>query len=220
VINGIVFTRTSSTTPLNPPVFAGQVVRFTADVLDPEGQPLTYTWSIDGGSLSDPMEETPTWYSDEVTRLSAPFPAWDVQVQVSDGVNPPVSFTQPLSVRSPSFVNDVVRQGVLGSTAFNGCANSGCHGNALTPSGGFSINVAMTSSLHAALLANHNKGPTCSIAMRRVQAFNPMGSLLYRKLLGGLPVGCGAPMPFMRGTVAPNELIILRSWINAGALQN
>jgi len=168
------------------------------------------------------MMETPTWYSDEVTRLSAPFPEWDIRLEVSDGVNPPVSFTQPLSVRSPSFVNDVVRQGVLGSTAFNGCANSGCHGSSLTPSGGFSINPNMTSALHTALLADHNKRAAgCTIVAKRIQPFNPMGSLLYRKLLvGGVPFACGAQMPLMRGTVAPNELIILRSWINAGALQN
>ncbi len=79
-VTGIVFTRANSTTALTPPVFAGQMVQFVADAFDPEGQPLTYAWSIDGGTLSDAAADSPTWYSPEVTRLSTPFASWDVQV--------------------------------------------------------------------------------------------------------------------------------------------
>lgn len=219
----VIVTKPSMTTPLTPPIFAGQLVQFTADVFDPENQPLTYSWSVvsgpDGGVLTNEATANPTFYSSDVTTMSSPFPEWTVRLEVSDGTNPPVAFDQAVSVRAPRFSN-LLNDSVIGSTAFAGCSNSTCHGNATMPSGGFYINRLNPSAAYMAITANHNKGMTCSIAMRRVQAFNPTGSLLYRKLFAGLPLACGGQMPLNRGPVAPNELVTIRSWINAGALQN
>lgn len=227
-VTGIVLTKQGTSMPLTLPVFAGQLVTLTPDVFDPENQPLTYSWSIvsgpDGGTFSDPAVATPTWYSADVTQhsdMSSPFPEWSIRVDVSDGVNPPVSFTQAVSVRAPRFSN-ILNDSVIGSTAFNGCSNSQCHGSSASPTGGFYINRLNPSAAHTALLANHNKTMApmnCTSFTKRVQPFNPTFSLLFRKLQGGLPVTCGAQMPFQRGSVAPNELITIRSWINAGALQ-
>ncbi len=196
------------------------MVQFVADAFDPEGQPLTYTWSIDGGTLSDAAADSPTWYSPEVTRLSTPFASWDVQVSISDGANPPVTFSQPLTVRAPFFTTDILRGSVIGSTAFGGCASSLCHGAAL-PTGGFAINPLNATATYTAMRADHAKGMTCGIATKRIAPFNPTMSLLYRKMEGlGLPFACGARMPLNQPAVAPNELVIIRSWINAGAIQN
>jgi hypothetical protein len=223
----VIVTKPSMMTPLTPPIFAGQLVQFTADVFDPENEPLTFSWSVvsgpDGGVLTNEAMANPTFYSSDVTQnsdMSSPFPEWTIRVEVSDGTNPPVGFNQAVSVRAPRFSN-LLNDSVIGSTALTtGCANSTCHGNAAHVSG-FVINRFNASATHTAMLANHNKGVSCSIATRRIQAFNPMGSLLYRKLLGGIPVACGARMPLnVPGGVAPNELVTIRSWINAGALQN
>ena len=225
-LTGIILTKGSSTTPLTLPVFAGQLLTLTPDVFDPENQPLTSSWSVvsgpDGGTFNDPTLPAPTWYSSDVTQNSDttnPFPEWSIRVEVSDGTNPPVSFTQAVSVRAPRFSN-ILNDSVIGSTAFGGCSNSSCHGSTTTASGGFAINRFNASASYTAMLANHGKGTSCSIATKRVQAFNPSFSLLFRKLQGGVPATCGAQMPFQRGSVAPNELITIRSWINAGALQN
>ncbi len=225
-VTGIVLTKQGNSMPLTLPVFAGQLVTLTTDAFDPENQPLTYSWSIvsgpDGGTFSDTSVAAPTWYSTDVTQnsdMSSPFPEWSIRVDVSDGVNPPVSFTQAVSVRAPRFSN-ILRDSVIGSTAFNGCANSQCHGNTTTPTGGFAINPFNPTATHTAMLANHGKGTTCSIATKRIQPFNPSFSLLFRKLQVGVPPACGVQMPRNLGSVAPNELITIRSWINAGALQN
>ncbi len=225
-LTGIILTKASSTTPLTLPVFAGQLLTLTPDVFDPENQPLTYSWSVvsgpDGGTFNDTTLPAPTWYSSDVTQNSDttnPFPEWSIRVEVSDGTNPPVSFTQAVAVRAPRFSN-ILSDSVIGSTAFGGCSNSSCHGSTTTASGGFAINRFNASASYTAMLANHGKGTSCSIATKRVQAFNPSFSLLFRKLQGGVPVACGAQMPYNRGAVAPNELVTIRSWINAGALQN
>lgn len=215
------------TTALTPPIFAGQLVQLTADVFDPENQPLTYSWSVvggpDGGVLTNELLASPNFYSSDVTQLSdmsSPFPEWTIRVEVSDGTNPPVTFDQAVSVRAPRFSN-LLNDSVIGSTTLTtGCANSTCHGSS-THVSGFVINRFNASATYTAMLANHNKGTSCSIATKRIQAFNPMGSLLYRKLLGGIPVACGARMPLnVPAGVPPNELVTIRSWINAGALQN
>lgn len=221
VINGIVLARGG--TPLTPPIFAGQLVTLVPDVLDPEGQPLTYAWSIaagpDGGTFSSDTAESPTWFSGDVVTQSAPFPEWTLRLEVSDGVNPPTRFDQPVQVRAPRFSN-LLTDSVIGSTAPGGCSNSFCHGSTTMPTGMFAINRFNPNATYMALMANHNKGPTCSIAMRRIVAFNTNTSLLYRKLLGGIPLACGARMPLNQPPVNANELVTIRSWINAGALQN
>jgi hypothetical protein len=162
---------------------------------------------------------SPTWYSPEVSTNSMPFPEFTLRVEVSDGRNPPVAFEQAVQVRAPRFFN-LLNDSVIGSNAFAGCSNSSCHGSSSAPTGGFAINRFNTSATHTAITANHGKGSSCSIATKRVQAFQPMQSLLYRKLLGGIPSACGAQMPLGRGPVDANQLIIIRSWINAGALNN
>jgi hypothetical protein len=214
VVSGIALGTTSMQ------LFAGQRVTLTADVLDNENDPLTFSWSApDGGTLSDPTAASPTWYSPEVTTNTGPFPEFTLRVEVSDGRNPPVAFEQTVQVRAPRFMN-LLNDSVIGSTAFAGCSNSSCHGSSTSPTGGFAINRFSTSAAHTAITANHAKGASCGIATKRVQAFQPMQSLLYRKLLGGLPFACGAQMPLNRGSVEANQLIIIRSWINAGALNN
>lgn len=224
-VTGIVLTKVGSMTVLTPPVFAGQLVELTADAFDPENQPLTYSWSIvagpDGGVLSNGTLAQPTWYSSDVTQTSnttTPFPEWTIRVEVSDGVNPPVGIEQAVQVRAPRFSN-LLNDAVLGSTtATRGCANSSCHGSSSAmQNGGMVINRFNSSASYTAVMAN-TTAAGCSIS-RRVQSFNTNGSLLYRKLVGGIPGMCGRTYNLPPVNVAPNEVISIRSWINAGASQ-
>jgi hypothetical protein len=49
---------------------------------------------------------------------------------------------------------------------------------------------------------------------------NPMMSLLYLKVAGKVPAGCGAPMPYRKPMISAVELQMLVDWINAGAPPN
>jgi hypothetical protein len=46
---------------------------------------------------------------------------------------------------------------------------------------------------------------------------DPMASLLYQKLTGTMPEGCGERMPYKKPAVSDLELQFVRDWINAGA---
>jgi hypothetical protein len=227
-VNGIVVTRSGSSTPLTGTTIAGQVLQFTADVLDAENDPLTLTWSVDGGTLSDPMAMAPTWYSPVVNLFSSAqgaLPVFPVAVSVSDGVNPPVTAMVDVTVRAPQLFDLLSVGGVLGRTTPGGCASSACHGNAATPAGGLRIQPTNTSATRTALLANTAKAGCTPMA--RVSPSNPSNSLLIRKVdpstILVMP-SCGARMPLssisppLPGTpLPPHEIIGLRSWVAAGA---
>ncbi|MCU0698375.1 MAG: hypothetical protein MUC96_17885 [Myxococcaceae bacterium] len=219
-LNGIVFTRPGGTTPLTSAVVAGQLVQFSADAFDAEGDPLTFTWSVDGGTLTNPTMTQPTWYSPEVTQLSSsstPFPTFPVRVEVSDGVNPPVVTTQDISVRG-LFLQDLVNESALGSSIGMGCRS--CHSSNAHVSG---LNLSLTGNqLRTALLADHTRGASCTSSLagstKRVIPFQPNRSLLMRKLEAPVPAACGSLMPQNRGALPANQVLMFRAWINAGAL--
>ncbi|MCA2976872.1 MAG: hypothetical protein INH37_01165 [Myxococcaceae bacterium] len=212
--------RPNGMTPLSGPIVAGQLVQLSVDAFDPEGDPLSLTWSVDGGTLSDPVAQQPTWYSPEVTQLSSsssPFPTFPVRVEVSDGVNAAVVVTQDIPVRGP-VLQDLVAETALGQTTGQGCRS--CHTSAAHPSG---LNLTLSiGSLRTALLADHSRGASCASSLagsaKRVVPFQPNRSLLYRKLEAPVPLTCGTAMPQGRGALPPNQLLMFRAWINAGAL--
>ena len=93
---------------------------------DPDGDPLTYSWTINGQSAATGVHPTLTW--DQLAALGVttggPF---DVRVTVSDGVNPPVTSqstsltvakaTPTVTVAGGSFVYDGQAHPATGSVA-------------------------------------------------------------------------------------------------------
>jgi hypothetical protein len=222
LVNGIVVTRPGGTTPLTGTVLAGQVIQFTVDALDPEGDPLTVTWSVDGGTLSGSTAMQPTWFSPvvSVTFVSQGLPAFPVSVSVSDGVNPPVEASTDVTVRAPQLVDLLAVGAVFGRTTPGSCASVSCHGSATAPSGGMRLQPSNPTATRMALLANTSR-VGCS-PMARVQPLQPDNSLLVRKVDQStpLPFSCGGRMPQAPNPMLPaSDIVSLRSWIAAGALQ-
>jgi len=56
----------------SPEAFPGQVVELEAEVVDPEGDPLTYKWTQipaePAGTFSDATLSSPTWTAPELTE--------------------------------------------------------------------------------------------------------------------------------------------------------
>lgn len=221
MISEIVVTSLTSSTPITGVVYAGRRLRLTANVFDPENDPLQYEWTApDGGTLTDAMLPTAVWSSPQVNSIGMPYPEFPVRVSITDGNSAPVSFEQTIQVRAPFLFELMAFDGVLGKTTPGGCSNSSCHGGAATTAGMLMrlqpTNVGAT---RTALLANTTK-PGCT-PMARVSPSNPGFSLLIRKVDPSelLTPSCGARMPYMNPALPANDIVTLRSWIAAGALQ-
>ena len=81
----------------------GTEVTFSVDVRDPEGDALTYSWSVTGGEIVGPNDrEVLTW------RPPADLAAVEVSVLVTDGRGGQGSFTQVVSVNRPPGIARVV----------------------------------------------------------------------------------------------------------------
>jgi hypothetical protein len=61
------------------------------------------------------------------------------------------------------------------------------------------------------------KAPATCTTRTLVVPKDPMASLLYLKVSGKVPAGCGAPMPYKKPMLTAIELKILFDWISAGA---
>lgn len=226
VISGIVVTAVGSSTAITGVIYAGRQVQVTADVFDPENDVLTYQWTApDGGTLTDTTLAAAKWSSPQVNSIGMPYPEFNVRVSVTDGHSAPVEFQQAIQVRAPFLFELMAFNGALGKTTPGGCSNSSCHGG--TPS---ATNLAATAmrlqpfdigATRTALLGNTSK-MSCFPAAR-VSPGNPSGSLLINKVdrTTILPSACGVRMPYMLpGSPVPdNDIVSLRSWIAAGALQ-
>lgn len=81
----------------------GTEVRFSVDVHDPEGDALTYSWSVTGGEIVGPNDqEVLTW------RPPSDLAEVEVSVVVTDGRGGQGSFTQVVSVNRPPEIARVV----------------------------------------------------------------------------------------------------------------
>lgn len=226
VVSGIVVTAVGSSTPITGVVYAGRQLQVTANVFDPENDPLTYQWTApDGGTLTDATLATAKWSSPQVNSISSPYPEFSVRVAVTDGNSAPVAFEQTIQVRAPFLFELMAFNGVLGKTTSGGCSNSSCHGGTPGPTNAAATAMRLqpldVGATRMALLANTAK-PGC-FPTARVSPANPGGSLLINKVDRSaiLPSACGVRMPYMLpGSPVPdNDIVTLRSWIAAGALQ-
>jgi hypothetical protein len=186
---------------------AGATGTFSITATDPEGDALTYTWTQKAPAQQGTFVGVTTgtsaqWFSPQI-GAETPF---TIEVSVSDGKAAPVVRTVNVPVTVPNY-SDV--QSLWSTNTL--C--TGCHGSA----GG--LNLAEGSS-YAALVNVANRNAACN-TLKRVLPSDPDNSALVRKIEG---TTCGNRMP--RGAnVAhfdnnPGQLILIRSWILGGALNN
>lgn len=223
-LSGIVVTAVGSSTPITGVVYAGRQLQVTANAFDPENDPLTYQWTApDGGTLTDATLETARWSSPQVNSIGMPFPEFSVRVSVTDGNSAPVSFEQTIQVRAPFLFELMAFNGVLGKTTPGGCSNSSCHGGTPGPTNAaasaMQLQPTNPSATRTVLLGNTAKSGCFPTA--RVSPASPSNSLLIHKVDPSeiLPFNCGVRMPQNLPTLPANDIVSLRSWIAAGALQ-
>lgn len=224
IISGIVVTAVGSSTPITGVVYAGRQLLVTADVFDPENDPLTYQWTApDGGTLTDATLAAAKWSSPQVNSIGMPYPEFSVRVAVTDGNSAPVAFEQTIQVRAPFLFELMAFNGVLGKTTPGGCSNSSCHGGTPGPTNAaasaMQLQPTNVSATRTTLLANTAKSGCFPGA--RVSPANPSNSLLIHKVdtTESLTFSCGSRMPYLNPALPANDIITLRSWIAAGALQ-
>ena len=182
---------------------AGASGTFAVAATDAEGDPLTYAWSVTGaptpGTWATPAASSSGWFSGAIGAAATA----QLQVSVSDGVNPPVTQTIAVAVTVPRFT-DVV-------PIFSASCVS-CHGN----SGGLRLEPA---NAYAELVGVAASNAACTTLVR-VAPGAPDQSELIRKMTG---TTCGDRMPRAEPTyfdANPGLVVRVRSWILAGALND
>lgn len=180
---------------------AGVTGTFSITASDADGDPLTYSWTQTAPASSGTWVGARTgssarWYSPVVaTQTSFTF-----SVSVTDGASTPVVRTVTLPVSVPRYSANV-------QSIWTSVPCTGCHGS----SGGLNLGSASSYANLVNVTAN-----ACGPA-RRVAPGDPDNSALLRKLEGAT---CGSRMPRNNPTYfdqQPGLLVLIRSWILAGA---
>jgi len=184
---------------------AGGTVTLSITASDPDGDPLTITWEQTAPSLKGTFGSTSTA---STTWISPPLDTSNLftfQVSVFDGHNPPVVRQVTVTVSTPSYANDV--QAIWTAKCVS------CHG-ASAPDGQLTL---VSGSSHAALV-NQPMVKTCTGSdPTRVVPQDPAASGLMDRLTGA---SCGTRMPEGSNPLSAGELVMIESWILAGALDN
>ncbi|WP_052519451.1 Ig-like domain-containing protein [Archangium violaceum] len=188
------------------PAIAGDVT-LSIGATDADGDVLTYAWSTSvagQGTFTAPTASETQWLSPEISTATT----YTIQVTVSDGTAS-VTRTLDVQVGVPEYTRDI-------QPIWNAQCTS-CHSS----SGRGGLNLLEGSS-HASLVNTAGTGgyPAGCGGTTRVVPNEPDNSMLVKKISG---TACGGRMP--QGNTAyfdnnPGQLIRIRSWILAGALNN
>jgi len=182
----------------------GEVVTLSITATDPDGDPLTISWTqtspVQQGTFSNTDKASTTWFSPALDQDSVNF---SFQVSVSDGHNPAEVRQVTIPVRTPSYASDI--QAIWTAKCIS------CHG-ASNPDGQLTL---VAGSSHAALVGP-NMIASCNHT-ERVVPQAPATSGLMDKLTGN---SCGTRMPEGAPPLSAAELVMIESWIRRGALDN
>ncbi|HEX5745940.1 MAG TPA: Ig-like domain-containing protein [Archangium sp.] len=181
---------------------AGKVLPVYISARDPDGDPLTYSWTTEpggAGTFTRPNQASAEWRSGELDKPAA----YTLKVTVSDGSR---SETRSVNVEVgvPLYARDIEP---IWSAKCSDCHNE--HG-----SEGLNLQAGKS---HASLMA---AGVGQCAAGPRVTPGRPDESLLVTRISGD---ACGRRMPMGDSDyfdLNPGELTQIRSWILAGALDN
>ena len=182
---------------------AGEPVTLSITASDPDGDPLTIAWvqtaPSSQGTFGSPSSASTTWISPELGVDSLGF---TLQVSVADGHNPPAVRQVTVTVSTPSYASDI--RAIWNSECMP------CH-DATQAKGQLDLTAAANVALvNVAMVASCSDGT-------RVVPNLPDSSGLMDKLLG---TSCGTRMPEGAASLSAGELVMIRSWILRGALDN
>lgn len=182
----------------------GANVALSITATDPDGDPLTITWSQLAPAALGTFTSTTTASTLWISPASGmPFDA-DLEVRVTDGRSAPVVRTTRVSILVARFATDV--QPVFSAV----CA--GCHGG----SGGLTLSAGIA---HVNLVNAPVSTMACGISFR-VTPGSTTTSMLFRRISSS---ACGSRMPRSDPTYFdrnPGQLVAIESWILSGALDN
>jgi hypothetical protein len=188
---------------------AGDTVNLSIGATDPDGDTLTYSWTVSpagAGTLTNQTAATAQWRSGDLATATT----YTFQVTVSDG-HDPVTRSKDVQVTLPTYANDI--QPIWNAQC------TGCHNSSSGGRGGLNLDPGKS---WASIVNTNGTGgfpQTCGATVRVVPN-QPDNSLLVKKIIG---TACGGRMPQGNPTYFdehPGELTRIRSWILAGAPNN
>jgi len=178
---------------------AGDVVTLSVTATDPDGDPLTISWTqtapAQPGTFGTPSQASTTWIS---PPIAVPSLAFSFRVTVTDGKNPIQEKLATVTVFLPAYGADI--QPIWDAHC------TGCH-----PTAG---QLDLTAGNSYGQLVNVAQVGTGSCAgAKRVDTSAPSQS----SLLGWLGGTCGTQMPPSPGPLSNSEMVKVQSWVLGGA---